>query len=137
MTSHDIADLLAEHYNSLGDKPIEFFATNPEVINVEKESSDWAVFVGPFEESEAAQDRGDMCDMRVTCQVVVHGPVSIVTPKSAGIALVHWLRNALRETELGGYRWVACETVSLFDFDALVGRKMFVSWFNAEFQRYG
>jgi hypothetical protein len=138
MTSDLRADYLVTEFNAIADPAIAFTATNPpEVVDVESERADWAVFVQPFAESEEPQDRGDMSREELQVNVIVHGPLSATLTRAVALTFMKSLRDALRETEFEGYRWDGNETVSLFDFDALKTKKQFLSLFRATYFHFG
>jgi hypothetical protein len=139
MTSDELADDLVAHFNALDDKPIEFQAVNPpEEIDCEAERDDWRVFVWPFAEREQSLDRGDMCREELDVDVFVHGPTKTQIGKDKGMELVRFLRESLRETTFGGFRWDKNETVSgVFDAGVLRLKKQFLSTFRATFYNFG
>jgi len=132
MTSDQLADSLVLHFNAISDPLIAFQAIKPEVAEADKECSDFAVFVIPFGESEAAFDRGDTSREERVVSVVVNGPIGQVT-KSIALAFCESLRRSLRETEFDGLRWSGNETVSVYDFDALNTKSQFLHLFRATY----
>lgn len=138
MTSDALADLIVGQLNGLADKPIEYQAVNPpEVATVDAELTDYTVFVIPFSEAEEPTNlANETCREDRVVSVVVNGPIAGPITRATALALVEFLRNGLKGTELGGYLWDGNETVSLFDNEAVKTKNQFLSLFRATYYRF-
>ena len=133
MTADEIADELVTHFNAISDPLIAFQAIVPDdVEDIEKERTDFVVFVVPTGESEEPFDRGDTCNEERVISVVVSGPIKTVTKRLA-MQFGEQLRRSLRETEFQGYRWSGNETTTLIDYNALKTKGQFLSRFDATY----
>lgn len=133
MTSDDLAEQVADHFNDLDAPLIEFQAVVPEdVEEYQLERHNFQVYVIPTGESETPIDRGDACDERRIVSVIISGPIGQVTKRIA-MRFGEQLRRSLYETEFSGYRWIGNETTTLVAYDFLKSKNQFVSRFDAEF----
>lgn len=130
MTSEELCEHLATHFNGLANKPLEYRATKEDDIAVAcAERSDWQVFLVPNSENEEPPlDGAGMCREELIPSVVVNGPCKSVT-RGKGIELQKFLRDSLKATEFEDYVWDGNEVNTLWDVEAFKKAKQFLSLF--------
>lgn len=120
VTAEHIAQSIVALYDAADDKPCEFKAAiGTSVMEAAAERLDVGVIVVPFSETETPEDRGDMVRDEIEVQVVVNGPLGETGfTRDLGLSLSKFLRHLHRETEIEGYDWDSCESISLYDVEA-------------------
>jgi hypothetical protein len=137
VTVEDTAAIVAEYFNQLADKPLEYEAAVPgEIGSANAKADTWKLFCIPFAEREEAIDRGDMCREEHVVRMIINGPIEGNTTRNTGLQLAKFLRFSLRETEMGGFRWDSNEVQSPYDSDVLKTKNQFLSAFDATFYRF-
>ena len=134
ITIEELADRLVGHLYDLTAKQISYLAVKPaDVATVQTETAAWTLFLFPYAEREEPFDRGDACRFEYDLNVVINGPIAGQLTRAKGLELVRFLKDALHELELDGFRWEGTETVSLYDADAQKTKKQFLHLFRPTF----
>lgn len=141
MTNADeIADLLVETLN--GDfYSIPFVAENPEIPHVARENAPPSVQIYGYEETETPSDRGDMLTAVRAVNLIVSAPLGDQYNKKDCLAWLNEIKDVFIELELTAdnatrWRWLGNETITLYDFDAMLEKRQFYSLLRATFGSY-
>lgn len=143
MTSTDLADLVAAHYNAIpeDERPVQFQAIRPKKkADVVAERGSWGVYVMPSSEEETPIDNGDACDERVRVRTIINGPCKDLKD---GLKFCKFIRRSLRETsfldpdpeEEGAeipYDWQGNELTVSYDEEA-IQKGQFLANFESEY----
>lgn len=137
MTADDIADEIVTVFNAIAAPVFAFTAVNPaDGPEVEREDQTTTVQVYGYSESEEPLDRGDVLQSDREINVVLTRTLDSSDTRKDCLDWLNQLKDALKETEFGGYRWRGNETVTLYDLDALVQQRQFLSLFRATYRSF-